>query len=74
MERNFENLKNEIIKAIKHFDVAMKLYKNDIASSTNKQKIKLYERYIDRDFHARTEMELVLRKFYSWSEIDELEK
>ncbi len=74
MDKTFENLKNEIIKAIKHFDFARTMYENEISSTTNKQKIKLCENYIDRDFHARTEMELVLRKFYSWSEIDDLEK
>lgn len=74
MDKTFENLKNEIIKAIKHFDFAIKICEAEIKSTTNKQKIKLAEKSIDRDFHARTEMELVLRKFYSWDEIDNLEK
>lgn len=74
MEKTFENLKNEIIRAIKHFDFAIAICNKEISSTTNKQKIKLAQNSIDRDFNARTEMELVLRKFYSWSEIDDLEK
>ena len=73
MERNFENLRDELLKAIKHCNFAVMVCHNEISSTTNKQKIKLAEKSIDRDFHAMTEMELVLRKFYTWDEIHDLE-
>lgn len=73
MEKTFENLKNEILKEIKHLNFAVKVCENEIKSTTNKQKIKLAEKSIDRDFHAMMEMELILRKFYTWDEIHNLE-
>ena len=74
MNKDFETIISEILKNIKTIDFSMKTYQMELADkNTTKIKAKKLNTWIDYDFTQKIALELILRKFYTWDEIRELE-